>query len=119
MGRAGSAPKAVAWCRSTPLASSARLRAATSGSHSRRPVPSPTSQLDVRPEGQGRRGTNDVFAFLTTDPSAEVGAIHTKAMPVILTTRDEVETWMTAPPDKALKQQRRYRMARSRTSPAG
>jgi putative SOS response-associated peptidase YedK len=27
-------------------------------------------------------------------------------MPVILTTPDEVETWMTAPPDKALKLQR-------------
>ena len=27
-------------------------------------------------------------------------------MPVILTAPDEVETWMTAPPDEALKQQR-------------
>jgi putative SOS response-associated peptidase YedK len=27
-------------------------------------------------------------------------------MPVILTTADEVETWMTAPPDDALKLQR-------------
>jgi putative SOS response-associated peptidase YedK len=27
-------------------------------------------------------------------------------MPVILTTPDEVETWMTAPPDEALKLQR-------------
>jgi hypothetical protein len=27
-------------------------------------------------------------------------------MPVILTTQDEVETWMTAPPDEALKLQR-------------
>jgi putative SOS response-associated peptidase YedK len=27
-------------------------------------------------------------------------------MPVILTTPDEVETWMTVPPDQALKQQR-------------
>ncbi len=31
--------------------------------------------------------TNDLFAFLTTEPNAEVGAIHPKAMPVILTTR--------------------------------
>ena len=38
--------------------------------------------------------------------NAEVGAIHPKAMPVILTTADEVETWMTAPPDQALKLQR-------------
>ena len=35
-----------------------------------------------------------------------MGAIHPKAMPVILTTPDEVETWMTAPADEALKLQR-------------
>jgi len=46
------------------------------------------------------------YAFLTTEPNAEVGAIHPKAMPVILTTPDEVETWMTAPADEVLKLQR-------------
>ena len=50
--------------------------------------------------------TNDLYAFLTTEPNAEVGAIHPKAMPVILTTPDEVETWMTAPADEVLKLQR-------------
>ena len=50
--------------------------------------------------------TNDLFAFLTTEPNAEVGVIHPKAMPVILTTPGEVETWMMAPPDDALKLQR-------------
>ncbi len=50
--------------------------------------------------------TNDLFAFLTTEPNAEVGAIHPKAMPVILTTPDEIKTWMTAPTDEALKLQR-------------
>lgn len=39
----------------------------------------------------------DLFAFLTTDTNAEVKAIHPKAMPVILTTPDEVETWLAAP----------------------
>ena len=29
--------------------------------------------------------TNDLYAFLTTDPNEEIGAIHPKAMPVILT----------------------------------
>lgn len=38
--------------------------------------------------------------------SSGVGAIHPKAMPVILTTPDEVETWMTAPPNEALQLQR-------------
>jgi putative SOS response-associated peptidase YedK len=45
---------------------------------------------------------NDLHAFLTTEPNAEVGAIHLKAMPVILTTLDEVESWMTAHADEAL-----------------
>jgi len=49
---------------------------------------------------------NDIYAFLTTEPNAEVGAIHPKAMPVILTTPEKVGTWMTAPADEALKLQR-------------
>ena len=40
--------------------------------------------------------TIDVFAFLTTGPNAEVGAVHPKAMPVILTELDEIEMWMSA-----------------------
>jgi putative SOS response-associated peptidase YedK len=35
-----------------------------------------------------------------------VGAIHPKAMPVILTTRQEINTWMTAPAEEALQLQR-------------
>src|SRR3954470_21202456 len=50
--------------------------------------------------------TNDLFGFLTTDPNAEVGAIHPKAMPVILRTAAEIEVWMTTPPEEALKLQR-------------
>ncbi|KPF78340.1 hypothetical protein IP88_04095 [alpha proteobacterium AAP81b] len=48
----------------------------------------------------------DLFAFLTTDANAEVGAIHPKAMPVILTERDQWETWLTAPWPEACKLQR-------------
>ena len=62
-------------------------------------------QLDLGPEGKGGRD-HQRPAFLTTEPNAEVGAIHPKAMPVVLTTPEEVETWMTAPPDEALKLQR-------------
>lgn len=40
--------------------------------------------------------TCDVFAFLTTEPVEPVKAIHPKAMPVILTTEEERETWMRA-----------------------
>ena len=50
--------------------------------------------------------TNDLFAFLTTEPNAEVGRIHPKAMPVILTKREEIETWLTADTAEALKLQR-------------
>lgn len=49
---------------------------------------------------------NDLFAFLTTEPNAEVGAIHPKAMPVILTTPEEIETWPTESTEDALKLQR-------------
>jgi putative SOS response-associated peptidase YedK len=35
-----------------------------------------------------------------------VRPIHKKAMPVILTTQEEVETWLTAPYEEALKLQR-------------
>lgn len=50
--------------------------------------------------------TADIFAFLTTEPNAEVGAIHPKAMPVILTQPDEFEVWMTADWAEAKKLQR-------------
>ena len=50
--------------------------------------------------------TCDLFAFLTTEPNAEVGAIHPKAMPVILTTEAEVEIWLTAPWETASALQR-------------
>lgn len=61
--------------------------------------------ISVRKVKEGE-ATNDLFAFLTTDPNKEVGAIHPKAMPVILPTPEDIETWMTAPTDEALKLQR-------------
>jgi putative SOS response-associated peptidase YedK len=50
--------------------------------------------------------TDDLFAFLTCAPTAEVGSIHPKAMPVILTKPDEWETWLSAPIEVAAKPQR-------------
>jgi putative SOS response-associated peptidase YedK len=51
-------------------------------------------------------GEHQLFGFLTCDPNTEVGAVHPKAMPVVLTTEAEIETWMTAPAEEALKLQR-------------
>ena len=49
--------------------------------------------------------TNDLFAFLTTEPNSIVAPTHTKAMPVILTSANEIEHWMSAPPGEALRLQ--------------
>jgi putative SOS response-associated peptidase YedK len=64
-----------------------------------------TRWTSVRKVKEGET-TNDLFAFLTTDPNSEVGAIHPKAMPVILRTPEEIDIWMTEPPDVALRLQR-------------
>lgn len=50
--------------------------------------------------------TDELYAFLTCAPNAEVAAVHPKAMPVILTTRGEWETWLSAPIEIAGKLQR-------------
>ena len=64
-----------------------------------------TRWTSVRKVKEGET-TNDIFAFLTTEPNKEVGAIHPKAMPVVLTTREEIDVWMNAPAEAALKLQR-------------
>jgi putative SOS response-associated peptidase YedK len=47
-----------------------------------------------------------LVGFLTTNANDVIGAIHPKTMPVILSTEAEIEQWMTAPADQALKLQR-------------
>jgi putative SOS response-associated peptidase YedK len=50
--------------------------------------------------------TTDLYAFLTTEPNAEVAPTHPKAMPVILTEPNEFDAWMTAPWGMAKELQR-------------
>ncbi|NTE84746.1 SOS response-associated peptidase [Agrobacterium tumefaciens] len=40
--------------------------------------------------------TDDLYGFLTTDPNDLVKPIHEKAMPVLLLTKEETDTWLHA-----------------------
>jgi putative SOS response-associated peptidase YedK len=37
------------------------------------------------------------FAFFTTKPNDVVGGIHERAMPVIMTTDEDIDAWLRAP----------------------
>jgi putative SOS response-associated peptidase YedK len=51
-----------------------------------------TTWTSVRKVREGET-TNDLFGFLTTEPNDVVGPVQPKAMPVILTTPEQIETW--------------------------
>ena len=43
---------------------------------------------------------------MTTEANREVGAVHTKATPVILTNEGEFDTWLSGPWSQAARLQR-------------
>jgi putative SOS response-associated peptidase YedK len=51
-------------------------------------------------------GEHELFGFLTTEANAIVAPIHPKAMPVILTTPEEIDLWLAGETPEALKLQR-------------
>jgi putative SOS response-associated peptidase YedK len=51
-------------------------------------------------------GKHLLYAFLTTMSNNVVRPVHAKAMPVILTTPEEWDLWLSAEPQEALKMQR-------------
>ena len=59
----------------------------------------------VRKKKEGE-AAHELFGFLTCEPNAIVRPIHPKAMPVLLTRQEEVETWLSAPIEDAIKLQR-------------
>jgi putative SOS response-associated peptidase YedK len=57
-------------------------------------------------ERKGETSEHTLFAFLTTASNDVVRPIHAKAMPVLLTTQQEFDTWLDAPVNEAITLQR-------------
>lgn len=56
-----------------------------------------TTWSGVRKAKTGWEEAIDLFGFLTCEPNAVVAPVHPEAMPVILTTAEEIDVWLRAP----------------------
>jgi putative SOS response-associated peptidase YedK len=57
-------------------------------------------------ERKGETSEHQLFAFLTTESNEIVRPIHAKAMPVLLTTPEEWDTWLDGTVEQAIELQR-------------
>src|SRR6202008_268400 len=57
-------------------------------------------------ERKGETGEHSLFSFLTTQSNDVVRPIHAKAMPVLLTTQQDFDTWLDGPVNDAIALQR-------------
>jgi putative SOS response-associated peptidase YedK len=57
-------------------------------------------------ERKGETGEHSLFAFLTTQSNDIVRPIHAKAMPVLLRTEQEFDTWLDGSVNDAIALQR-------------
>jgi putative SOS response-associated peptidase YedK len=64
----------------------------------------------ARAKSAAVKGEHELFGFLTTEANSIVAPIRPKAMPVILTTTEELDHWLEDEMVEALKLQRRCRM---------
>src|SRR5271165_779908 len=77
----------------------------TPSTKARRSHSSPGFGRDGHPCARSRKTRQTIF-FAFLKPNAVVAPIHAKAMPLILTTQEEIDVWMTAPAKEALSLQR-------------
>lgn len=56
----------------------------------------------------GETVTQEVYSILTTEPNELTATINHERMPVLLSSDEEIESWLKGPPSEALEVARRY-----------